>query len=323
MKIKLFSPLLLLSVVAAFNLILFPELYLSCVTEGLNLWFTAVLPALFPFFFLSSLILSFEETKKFSQLFSPLTKKAMGCSGPAAYVFLCSLVSGYPVGAKLICEMRTKQMITASEADRMSTFCSTSGPLFIFGAVATGMFGKKSIGVAIYISHILSCIISGIIFRKHESKEKAEFVSVLQTEKKQTLLKMVSSAAFSCITAGAFIALAFVFCKMLSVMKIIPFLAAILNFILTPFSPENGMADAVANGLIESTRGCYLLSSFGITPLTLSLLSAIISFGGLSVNLQASAYLSECRADIKLYFLSKILQSVIAFLICFIITFCL
>lgn len=45
------------------------------------------------------------------------------------------IISGYPVGAKIVTEFRKNGECTKAEAERLLAFTNNSGPLFIIGTV--------------------------------------------------------------------------------------------------------------------------------------------------------------------------------------------
>ena len=77
-----------------------------------------------------------------------------------------AILSGYPVGSKMIADLYIQGKISKDEAYRMSAFCSTSGPMFIIGAVGVGMFKSSLVGYILFISHSLSAFLNGLIYRK-------------------------------------------------------------------------------------------------------------------------------------------------------------
>ena len=72
---------------------------------------------------------------------------------------------GYPVGAKIVSTLRMENSCTKTEAERLLAFTNTSGPLFIIGSIGVGMFGNNKIGILLLITHFVSSIIVGILFR--------------------------------------------------------------------------------------------------------------------------------------------------------------
>ena len=53
----------------------------------------------------------------------------------------------------------------------MLSFCSTSGPMFIIGAVGAGMFNSTFAGYIMFTSHVLGAFLNGIIYRNIKVKE--------------------------------------------------------------------------------------------------------------------------------------------------------
>ena len=89
------------------------------------------------------------------------------------------IISGYPVGAKIINKFVEEGTCTKSEAERMLAFTNNSGPLFIIGTVGISLFGDIKIGIILFITHILACLTVGILFgvtsrKKYEKNYKAD-----------------------------------------------------------------------------------------------------------------------------------------------------
>jgi len=80
-------------------------------------------------------------------------------------VFFLSILSGYPVGSKIIADLYKSNEISKTDAIKTASFCSNSGPMFILGSVAIGMFANKTMGILILISHIFGALFNGVIYR--------------------------------------------------------------------------------------------------------------------------------------------------------------
>ena len=146
-------------------LVLKPDLCIPAARRGLLLWAGTVLPALLPFFFLTSLLSSAGIAESLSRGADRPMNVLFRQSGVSFFVFLTSILSGYPVGAKMTAELCKKGILSRSEGTRTACLCSTSGPLFVIGSVGTALFGDKRIGVAIYLSHLLAALGCGFVFR--------------------------------------------------------------------------------------------------------------------------------------------------------------
>lgn len=147
-------------------LIISPQKYSKSVTKGVSVWFIYVFPTLFPYILMTKLINSsnvinsnFKPIEKFSQ-------KLFRVSSISFYIFLTSAICGYPVGAKTISELHESHSISDIEAHRLSTFCCTSGAMFIMGTVSILLKSVKY-SVIILIAHLVSALINGLIFRNY------------------------------------------------------------------------------------------------------------------------------------------------------------
>ena len=84
--------------------------------------------------------------------------------GEGSYAFIMGIISGYPVGAKIINKFLEDGTCTKLEAERMLAFTNNSGPLFIIGTVGISLFGDTTIGAILFVTHLLACITVGLIF---------------------------------------------------------------------------------------------------------------------------------------------------------------
>lgn len=141
-----------------------PERYLSSVKDGVILFWAAVLPALFPFFFFTRMLtgLGFPET--IGKFFEKPVKFLFHTPPISAYIFFMSVLSGYPIGAKLISEFYKNGVINTEESKKIIAFSSTSAPLFVIGTLGVFMLDNVSYGVIILFSHYLSAIVTGLVF---------------------------------------------------------------------------------------------------------------------------------------------------------------
>ena len=145
--------------------ILNPSKYMLSVSNGLIVWATAVVPALLPFFVLSKLLIELDFFDRFCKYISPITQKLFKAPAIAGYIFLISIVSGYPVGAKLLQEYHKNGILTQNQCKKISTFTSTSGPLFVLGTVGGGFFNNQKLGFILLCCHVLSTVLCGIFLR--------------------------------------------------------------------------------------------------------------------------------------------------------------
>ena len=142
---------------------------------GVDLCVQTVIPAIFPFVFVSMITNSYLPAV-FSQLFKPLGRL---CSIPKGCesILVVGLLGGYPVGAQSISTAYRNNGLCKADASRLLAFCSNAGPAFIFGMVSS-LFSSMVISWTIWFIHILGAIIVGMLI-----PSKGTESPVIQTSK--------------------------------------------------------------------------------------------------------------------------------------------
>ena len=227
-----------------------------------------------------------------------------------------SLIAGYPIGAKIVCDLREKKVISESEAVRASAFCSTSSPMFLINSVGSIMFNNTTFGLVLFISNVISAIIVGIIFshyKKSDAPKNATFLSCQKVD--NVLYESAYSAVISVLVVGAIITVFYILSSILFRFNILNPIINFLSLILGNYNTSK----ALTFGLIESTQGLKILSTFPITNLTLPLCAFICGFGGFSVIMQSVAYLKKAKIKTAPFIKAKLLCAVLNFVITYII----
>ena len=125
------------SILALFSL-LFMIFHAGLVTKGaaagLLLWYSAVVPALFPFMVLSSIL---SASGGISWLMQPFTVvfRFCGLSADGWYVLLTGLLCGCPMGAKTCADFLAERRLSSSEAKFLFALCNHPSPMFLAGFV--------------------------------------------------------------------------------------------------------------------------------------------------------------------------------------------
>lgn len=287
------------------NMVLFPQIYINATLNGITAWAINVLPSLLPFVFFTKIITNLNQNKKKKLLFEKPTRYLFNTPAISLYTFFTSIISGYPVGAKMTADLYEGGKISKSEAFRMSSFCSTSGPMFIIGAVGVGMLKNIAYGYIIFFSHIIGAFINGIIYRNLKLKNDKKNTEKEKITSKINFSNIVLDSALSLISVGVIIAIFFV---------VITSLSPILNLF------SSGVASFLA-GLIEITKGCNDIS-FSLSGLTCILsCTFVISFGGFSTAIQSLTMLNKLEMPLWLFLLQKLTHAICSTLIALIIFF--
>lgn len=294
-----------------------PSKYINSVLNGIIVYGTKVLPSLFPFFFITKLLSEFNLVFVFFNNFKWFSKFFFNTSPISVYIFFMSIISGYPVGAKLVSEFYEKGLITKNEAHKIITFSSTSGPLFIIGSVGIGFFNNFSLAIIVFLSHVIGAFLNGIIYR---NCYKTEFIEQnFSKEKSNNILDdCMYNSIRSVLIVGGYIVIFYCLIDILIDFNILYPLILLFKNIL------GETATGLIAGLIEVTKGCLIISKTQTSFIqTAMLLSFIISFGGFSIHMQALTFLNKANVCKKFYFLQKITHAIIsmcvALLICLIL----
>lgn len=312
LKLKILLTITLVSLIVA--LIINPPRYIQSVQNGFILFATTVLPALFPFFFFTKILTSIGTASLFASLFKSPAKHLYNAPPSSAYIFVMSMLSGYPIGAKLTSDFYTNGLITASEAKTISSFASTSGPLFILGTVASFMFQNAIIGYILIVSHYLGAILNGLLYKNRGEASSAQLIE--ENNFDNLLSDAVSNSISSILIVGAYIAIFSMIVDFFYDIGVIKFICNTLENLHIPYK----ITEAIFVSFIEITRGLMLLSKCGINQTILvPIACALISFGGLSITLQSLTFLSKCKISALRYFCTKTTQAIISFIICLLI----
>lgn len=308
---KLDFPLFLVLIFFALIFIFFPPLSDS-VLDGIKLFFACVLPSLFPYFFITAILTELKTTSKISNFLSPIMNKAFNVNGALGYAFFMSVIAGFPMGAKLVADLKTKGVLTETESIRASAFCSTSSPVFLIVSVGSMMFYDRLFGVLLFLINVLSAIIVGIVFSFYRRKDKpSDYILRDESKIDFAFSDCVYSAVSSSLFVGAIITLFYTLTEVLITIKVLSPITAVFDKVFKDVNLSNGLT----LGLFEITKGLKALSYGGITLFSLPVSAFIVGFGGISVIAQSVAFLKKANIKTAPFFLAKILSAVLSFVI--------
>lgn len=227
----------------------------AAAAEALALCAGSVIPALFPFLAVSALLLSlgFGEwvSPRLSGLMTPLFRLP-GCAGSAV---LLGLVGGYPVGAQTAAELYRSRLLTEEEAARLLAFCNNSNPVFLISVLGGGVFQSPRAGVCLWLIHVLSALLTGLLFRGgpvRRSRPPAPPAGTPPPSLAGAFVAAVRGAAWGMLSVCGFVVLFYVLAKPLTALGN-PWAPALVGFLelfsLTPLLPANRLGFVLASGL--------------------------------------------------------------------------
>ena len=178
---------------------------------------------------------------------------------------------GYPIGAKIACDFRKNNICSKEECERLLSFTNNSGPLFIIGTVGILMFRNTTIGILLFITHILACISVGIIFRFWKRDNKAEYIkfsNMHYSTKKvvnfsnlgEIISNSLSSSISTILLIGGFIVLFSVIISILKSSGIILIIVKVLSPIFNIINIDSSFISPLITGFLEITNGINTIS---------------------------------------------------------------
>lgn len=304
-------------------LVIFSNSNLQAAKNGLELWTKSVVPALLPFFIATELLSHTNVISFLGKFLNKCMRPLFNVPGEGAFAFLMGIISGYPVGAKIVTNFRNEGICTKYEAERLLCFTNNSGPLFILGSVGISMFADTTTGVILFVTHLLSCITVGLLFRfwkcnktssknvlhklpsDNNTKELATFSNL-----GYILTSSIKSAISTVIMIGGFIVLFSVIISILNNGNLLNTISYIISPIFSAFGIPVKFSNGIISGIIELTNGIKIVSGIPIKNISVNIIISafLLGFGGLSVLLQVWGIISKTDISIIPYFLAKLLQ---------------
>ena len=267
--------------------------------EAMRICYELIIPTLFPFFVCSSLLVYSGFGSVLSRMFRGIMRPLFNVAPAGAAAFVLGIISGYPLGALTASQLYKCGALSKAEAERLLSFCSNSGPLFIIGSIGVSLYGKPGYGAVLYAIHILSSVTVGILFRGYGKSRHPSPAMELRTEDlpltevfSRSLRKSVESILTVCFSIIFFSALSR---TLLSIASLPPLL------------------DAAASGLCEFSTGVLKISMLDKSIYEkLILTSFIVGFSGIGVHLQVMTVTADSGLSLKPYIIGKLLHGTIA-----------
>ena len=275
---------LLLGMALGATLFFSPHVSLA-VQQGITLCYRTVFPSLFPFFVLSTLLISLGFSDFLENALNRPMQLLFHLNGGCAGALILGLLGGYPVGARTALSLYRQGDCTREEAERLLAFCNNCGPAFILSVAGSTALQSRKAGVLLYLIHVLAALCTGLIFRGENTPSKAP------RHRKPIRPDFVPAFVASVQSA---------FSSMLSVCGFVVFFAVLLHPLKT-FTKSGLLL-----GTVELFNG---ICSLEPTPAGFVSAAALIGWGGLSVHAQTVAILCDENLSLGSYFKGKAVQT--------------
>jgi len=265
---------------------------------GLYLCYKYVIPSVFPFLVLSSLIIETGLGEFLGIAFGAPVSKLFNLSKSSVFCYFLGIISGFPIGAKNAAELYNKGIIEKEEAERLIAICNPCSPPFILGAVGATLLGNVKIGFLILLFqtlfYFLYGIVLGVLAKKPRGQNEYKRPSILKTYSLN--YKVFTDSVKSSVTA------------MLSICGFVIFFSLVVKVasVLILFFTDNPLVCSLIAVFFEMTSGIYHASELDkVTAVWVS--TAVVVFSGMSVHMQVASFTTGAKLNLTKYFVGKVI----------------
>jgi hypothetical protein len=303
--------------------------------------------------FLTSVLTKTGIVEDVARLFKKPFDRLFGVCPLGAYVTFSSLVCGYPVGAMTLSNLYEGGLVTQKDVKAILPISSTVGPIFVIGTVG-GLIGEEIVAITVLVSHYLATLLNGVLWkwlnnidRTRVRARKSKFMRPRTPFKKNTALAGIASSNCQATAVDVATYKGKTFCpatinmalplsqgsvglstsigeaisssvaSMLSVGGYILIGGLVVDTLaLVPaLSSLPPALTSATYGIVEMTRGVIASTLISSTTLKTSIVTLVVTWGGLSVLMQSYHFLSRCNLTFFDVILPKITQGILAFFI--------
>lgn len=275
------------------------------INQNTNFFLYKVFPPLFFFFIITDLLISYNFIKVINRLLQPLLVKVFNINQNSSFIFLMSLISGFPSGAKNIRNLYDKKQISINDANNLITYTHFSNIAFILGTI-NDILNNQKLTIIILISHFISNFIIAYLIKPKYYEDKT--YSINNNKSFNTILStsIINSIKTLLIIYGTMI--------------FFSSFAHIINNIL----PISNYLKTVITGFLDLSSGMYSLKNIDISMFNKGLLAlSFISFGSLTVHMQVKIILENTNIKYNNFLLGRISQVGLSILLYLLIFWCL
>jgi len=259
------------------------------VLNGLIICSKIIIPSLFPFtvcliFIINTNILA--DSKMMT-----IIGKLFFLNAQEMSVFLLSLFSGYPTGAKLLNELYIGGAIEQRKAKSLINCCVNAGPAFIISAIGQGIFHSKTLGLTLFISHVFASVF--ILFLSRKNFKKLHISNMIA----KPSLSLTDNFVLSTTSAAT------------SIMNIC--------FYVVLFSVITAYFEKISNVLpIAKSVSFFLEVTNGVTMTrNIYLISFLLGFAGISIWFQVFSCAKDIKPKTTDFALFRVIHGTVSFLL--------
>ena len=241
---------------------------------SLKMYILKVFPFLFIMMILNNLLIKCNLPYYFNKIFK----------NNDLYIFFSSILSGSPINAVILKNYLENDYITVKKASKILAYTSFNNPLFLYNYLHLILNNNYNVIKVMGILYISNFILYIYFNKKNNSQSFIKY-------KEYNLKKELFNSIYESIQ------------NLIKIMGIIIFFKIILDLLMT----KESIYYSLLKGLVEVTTGLNDLVNFNISIKIKEIISyIIISFMGLSIQMQMSIILEKYNIDYKYLYISRV-----------------
>lgn len=273
-----------------------PALVFEGASQGLLLWFHTVLPTLFPFMVLTTILTNTKAIHFISSVFAPVLCPLLRISQNACLAVIGGFLCGYPMGAKIISDLWETGQISRTEGLYLLSFCNNISPAFVISFIMTQKLLRPDLILPTLVILFLAPLLSSFLFRRYY-QEETHFERLVN--RRSSGLQVIDHA----ITGG-----------METITKLGGYIIffSILVLLLRSMPADNRIFTQFIIPALEITNGIDLISKMPLPFIQKYFLILIhTSFGGICAVFQTKCVLQSFDVPFGQYILEKLVTTAV------------
>ena len=255
------------------------------ILQGIKISVFTVIPAIFPFLVLADYLSA--ESGDFP--FDGFLARIFNIPRKSVGALVCGIICGFPSGVKYCARLYESKNITKEEFERLIGLVNNPSIAFVVSAVGIGFMNSQNDGILLFLSIIISVIITARTFKMPSQKmHNSDFISKQSFD----FIKSIRDAGISALYISSYIVF---FSSVIGFIKIFIKNGVILAFLASTL--EIGNATSIISLLTLNEYHVFFLYGFAL------------GFSGFSVHLQAFSLLPYNIKKGK-YLLMKLFQGI-------------
>lgn len=277
--------------------------------EGLYQWAAKMVPTLFPFMMISSIMVYSGADLELGSMLSRILKKIYKYSSFGLYAIFMGFFCGFPMGAKVVSELYGNDKISKSEANTLLAFCNNIGPAYFVGIIIPilhecGYQNTLPFVFGMYGIPAVYGIVMGFLHADHHASNEIKPQSAQPPSSlAATLKKSCMDNTQALIILGGYITFTNAFRIFLDFM---PFSHNSKNVLSSFLEIIGGVQAIYTTTLIPAQKVFWMMTA--------------LCFGGVSCILQTSSFLEKSALSLEYYLKHKVLITLLSAIYYFVLT---